>query len=264
MWTGLSLLLWGCLPKQTLVHDGLEREYITYVPDELPDDAPLVLFLHGYRGTARAFSWLGMKRQADAHGFVVVFPQGTPDRKGATHWNAQLGISDTDDIGFLTELARALQAEHGLDPGRTYTSGISNGGFMSYALICQRPDVFAAAGSIIGTMSGETWATCPATPAPIFQVSGAADTVVPIDGSMAHEGWRGAPAMEEIIARRVEINGCASSSPIDRIEDRRTTATRYTGCTDGAEVHYYVVDGMGHWLPRWAWQAELTEFLLAH
>ena len=60
-------------------------------------------------------------------------------------------------LGFLTALAKDLQHTHDLDPERTFASGVSNGGFMSYTLAAERPEVFKAVGSIIGTMSGYTW-----------------------------------------------------------------------------------------------------------
>ena len=258
----LMVLLLACTPKQTFEHGGMSREYILHLPEALPEEAPLVLFLHGYGGSARAYSWLGMKQQADALGFAVVFPQGSPDKDGATHWNAQLDISSTDDIDFLTALAQDLQQEHDLDPQRTYTSGISNGGFMSYALVCQAPEVFHAAGSVIGTMSGETWESCPAAPVPILQISGTEDDIVPIDGSMDPEGgWGGAPEMSAIMAHWVSTNGCTDSVSIN-VDDDDTTATQYTDCDSGDEVRYFEVEGMGHSLPKWDWTGQLSEFLM--
>jgi len=260
----LILGLLACTQKQTFSHDDMEREYFLYLPEALPDAAPLVFFLHGYGGRARAYSWLGMKQQADENGFAVVFPQGSLDQAGASHWNAQLDISDTDDVGFLTALADDLQQQHDLDPERTYTSGISNGGFMSYALVCQAPEVFRAAGSIIGTMSGETWQTCPAVPAPILQVSGSDDDIVPIDGSMDPEGgWGGAPEMTTIMEHWVSVNGCTDTVSID-VGDENTTGTQHTDCDSGAEVRYFEVEGMGHDLPKWDWTGQLTRFLLDH
>ena len=130
----------------------------------------------------------GLDALAEEHGFGVVYPQGTWDENWVPHWNADLTISEVDDIGYLVALAESMQETHGYDPERTYTSGISNGGFMSYTLACRASDTFRAMGSIIGTMSQKTWEDCaPETPISVLQISGAQDTVVPIDGSMDEE-----------------------------------------------------------------------------
>ena len=257
----LTVLLMACTTSQTFTHSGVERDYILYLPEALPEQAPLVFFLHGYGGRARPYSWLGMKQQADDLGFAVVFPQGSKDASGSTHWNAQLDLSDTDDIGFLSSLAASLQEEHGLDPLRTYSSGISNGGFMSYTLVCQAPEVFHAAGSVIGTMSGQTWQTCPTAPVPIFQVSGTDDDIVPIDGTMDPEGgWGGAPDMDTIIAHWAATNGCGATEAVG-VDDEETTGTRHSGCED--EVLYFEVSGMGHDLPKWDWTGALSAFFMS-
>lgn len=259
----LIALLLACTTKQVFEHNGMSREYLLHIPETLPEQAPLVFFLHGYGGNARPYSWLGMKSKADDMGFALVFPQGSKDTNGVTHWNAQLDISSTDDVAFLSALAVDLQSEHDLDPLRTYSSGISNGGFMSYTLVCHAPEVFAAAGSVIGTMSGETWETCPESPVPIFQISGTDDDVVPIDGSMdTEDGWGGAPDMDTIIAHWSSVNGCADEQTVD-VEDEQTTGTRHTDCDSGHDVLYFEVDGMGHDLPSWDWTGQLSSFFMS-
>ena len=59
----------------------------------------------------------------------------------------------------------------------------------------ERPEVFKAVGSIIGTMSGYTWEHREdIKPVPVLQISGLDDRIVPVDGSMRPAGgWGGAP-----------------------------------------------------------------------
>ena len=50
------LLLTGCLNNfqfSTFTHDGITRQYILYLPDNLPENAPLVFVLHGYTSNAQ-------------------------------------------------------------------------------------------------------------------------------------------------------------------------------------------------------------------
>ena len=79
-------------------------------------------------------------------------------------------------LAFLKELVESLQKHHALDPKRTFVSGVSNGGFMSYTMVSEHPDQFRAAASIIGTVSGETWRKREKMrPVPILQISGLSD-----------------------------------------------------------------------------------------
>ncbi|MCH2181089.1 MAG: prolyl oligopeptidase family serine peptidase [Mariniblastus sp.] len=231
-------------------HGKVERNYLLHLPDDLPPNAPLVFLLHGYHGKAKSVSRMGMNRLADQHRFAVCYPQGAgDDRKGTPHWNARLKISRVDDIGFLSELAKHLQQTHKLNPDRTFVCGVSNGGYMSYTLVAERPDVFKAAASMIGTMSGETWRKRESIkPVPIMQISGLADRVVPIDGSMSESGgWGGAPHQDEIIEFWKGLNQTKTEEVI-KISDR-TTGYRYAGADNGHEVWYYTVEGLGHSVP---------------
>ena len=189
-------------------HVNVGRSYLIYLPEDLKPNASLVFLLHGYHGRAKNVMKMGMNLLAERHGFSVCYPQGAKNfRKRTPHWNARLKLSRVDDIGFLSELARELQAKHKLNPKKTFVCGISNGGFMSYTLVSERPEVFEAAASMIGTMSCETWkARDSIKPISVMQISGLADRVVPIDGTMSEAGgWGGAPHQDQIISFLEEI-----------------------------------------------------------
>lgn len=233
----------------SLFHDGLTREFIFYKPEDLEPEAPLIFFLHGYQGKASDYQqWLGLDLFADKYRFAVCYPQGSEDFSGTPHWNADLRISNVDDVGYLVKLAERLVDDNGFLPDQVFTSGLSNGGFMSYTLICKASETFHAMASIIGTMSGETWLNCDSEiPRPILQLSGVADDVVPIDGSMTTSGgWGGAPHMDVIMQYWFEELNC------------KQTDTSYIGPNTqvlkstngkGLDLWYYKIEGMGHNYP---------------
>ncbi|MBN2176515.1 MAG: prolyl oligopeptidase family serine peptidase [Demequinaceae bacterium] len=234
----------------TFEHDGIVREYLYYEPPDLPDGAPVVFLLHGYTSDAAEIrASFEFDRVADEHGFAVVYPQGSLDTWGDTHWNAYVQESTTDDIGFLTALARDLQDRHGLDPNRTFVSGFSNGGFMTYVLATEAPAVFRAGASIAGSMSGTSWANRDdGSVFPLLQVSGLADTVVPVDGSLGPgRGWGGAPAMPEIIDYWSTRAECTSVLT-DKIGEN-TTRERHVGCAGNYEIWYLEIEGLDHSVP---------------
>ena len=165
------------------------------------------------------------------------------------HWNARLTISKADDIGFLSELAVHLQKRHKLNPAKTFVSGISNGGFMSYALVSERSDVFKAAASVIGTMSGYTWKhRDKIRPVPILQISGLNDEIIPYDGSMAPAGgWGGAPNQDLIIDFWTKLNKTKTEEVV-KISSK-TTAHYYKDGLNDNEVWHYKIKGFGHSIP---------------
>lgn len=243
--------LGGCTASlETFSFNNEARYYSHYTPENLAQGAPVVFFLHGYMGYAREYQrQFGLDSLADEHGFGVIYPQGTWDENWVPHWNADLEISEVDDLGYLVALAEHVQQTHGYDVERTYTSGISNGGFMSYTLACRAPNTFRAMASIIGTMSKRTWEECtPQPPISVLQISGALDTVVPIDGSMDEEGgWGGAPPISEVVDYWSAQNDCQNTStekPSDNI-----SSTHYSDCLNGNVVDYYEIEDMGHEVP---------------
>ena len=178
----------------TLSYDGLERTYLLDLPDGEVSGLPLVLVLHGYVSSAniiRGYSgWSDVAENGEA---VVCYPQGTSDDLGINHWNANLGISDTDDIGFLSSLVETLQEQYGLSSSCTFTCGMSNGGFMSYTLACERPDLFRAIGSVTGNMSAYDQVNCnPETALPTIHLHGTLDPTVSYNQGVILDGpWSG-------------------------------------------------------------------------
>jgi polyhydroxybutyrate depolymerase len=233
-------------------YDGANRTYLMYVPEYMAKNAPLVFVLHGYYGFASSFmNETGINAIADKYGFGVVYPQGMITNASGfacTHWNADFTFTDTDDVGFLTSLAKYLQESLGFSGKNTFIAGLSNGGFMCYTLAVNAPGAFRAIASVAGTMSRKTWDNREnALATPVLQIHGSADTVVPIDGSMTPEGgWGGAPDMTEIIRFWATKNGT------DRVvtsQNGNITLNQYTSATDEVLVSYCLIDGFGHAWP---------------
>ena len=234
----------------------IDRGYILYKPDGLPANSPLVFVMHGYGGNAEWIQeYSQMNALADQHQFAVCYPQGRRvGGNGDTHWNARLKLSTIDDVGFLSALATHLQSTHNLNPNKTFACGMSNGGFMSYTLACEAPNIFKAIANVTGTMSEDSWNTLsmsnpPIMGTPILHIHGTQDNVVPIDGSMGVDGgWGGAPPVDSIVSYWSSIHNC---NAIDTLFfPQNTTAYHYHSDTDSNKVWYYKIDGMGHEWPE--------------
>ena len=238
-------------------HGGLTRTYFMDAPDPIPAGAPLVFVLHGYSSSAaliRAYS--NWDELALSEGFVAIFPQGTSDSGGTSHWNANLGISTTNDHGFLVELAQHLQEAHGLSPECTYSCGMSNGGFMSYSLACEHPEVFRAIGSVTGAMSDQDFGCIPTEVVPVVHLHGTADNTVSYDNGVGFGNW-GNAGVTDIIDHWTDLMGTTTieESALPNVELVDLTSVdfmRYAGAPGGQEFHHYRVNGGGHeWFGAW-------------
>ena len=242
-------------------HDGVNRLYTLYKPDNLKEKAPLVFVLHGYTSNStNIMNYSKMNDIADQNGFMVCYPQGTTNiYTGQTHWNANLKeMSSVTDSEFLTDLAKKLQAEFNLSEKNTFACGMSNGGFMSYTLGCERSDTFKAIASITGTMSGYDWNNCNPNKVPVLQISGTNDMVVPMDGSMSLAGgWGGAPKIQDIMNYWGDINECTQTQT-QNLPDSNKTDNSYVSiekkvdCFNNNQVWFYTVYGGAHTWPG-AW-----------
>lgn len=247
--------------------DNEQREYFLYIPENLQPNAPLVFALHGYWGEGADMIGL-FTDLADDYGFAVCYPNGLIDNFGASHWNANFDESMTavDDVGFLSNLAIHLQEAYNLSPEKTFSCGMSNGGYMSWSLACRAPDVFKAIASVTGTMSGPDWVDCnPSELVPVMQISGTADNVVPMDGSMGYvsEGWGGAPDIYTIMDYWSELHGCTNTETINWQWDYSTDVTQYFSCTYNTsfDLRLYVANGMGHTWPNFA-EEQIWDFFM--
>lgn len=232
----------------TFMHDGIERQYVLHLPENLASDAPLVFMLHGLTGSSETMMRVSsMNALSDEHGFAVVYPEGTTF-EGTRFWNAGLTYSTVDDVGFLVALATYLQETHDLSTENTFSAGFSNGGFMSYKLACDANDTFKAIGSVAGVMSKNTWDTCDTDQVPVLHIHGDADSVVPVDGTLQTiGGWGGAPELSVIIASWVTKNELDLIA--ETIISDTTTFFNYYSESSDIEVWYYKITDYNHIWP---------------
>ena len=192
-----GLFLPFCLEAQeptryTLRDQGIEREYYLYLPENLPENAPLVFSLHGYGGKALSVG-KGLRDVADKHGFAVCYPQGVRDKLDRTCWNVGYIVQDdmkVDDVDFLCHLARHLQKKHRLSKENTFCTGLSNGGEMCYLLAYLRPETFAAVAPIAGlTLEWMYQELVPTRPVPVMEVHGTLDKTSWWNGNLQDDYW---------------------------------------------------------------------------
>ncbi|HAP68795.1 MAG TPA: hypothetical protein DCR04_03570 [Flavobacteriales bacterium] len=241
--------------QKTVMHDGIQREYLLYVPDiyDGSTEVPLVFNLHGYGSNAGQQEFYGsFNAIADTANFVLVIPDGTTDASNTAFWNAFGVPTETvDDIGFVSALIDTIAADYNIDLNRVYSTGMSNGGFMSYTLACQLSNRIAAIASVTGTMVTPNLNACNAQhPTPVMQIHGTADATVPYLGNA-----QGFVAVEALVDYWVAFNNC-NPTPVETAvpdidQTDLCTADRfvYSGGDAGTTVELYRVNGGAHTWP---------------
>jgi len=219
----------------SIIHDGIQRNYILYIP-EIYDGStavPLVLNFHGYGSNATQQMFYGDFRNiADTEGFILVHPEGTL-LNGDQFWN--VGFPGTtsitiDDVGFTEALIDELANSYTIDLDRVYSTGMSNGGFMSFLLACQLSEKIAAVASVTGSMTPDTFNDCNAQhPTPVLQIHGTNDSVVPYDGNSI---WT-LPILD-VVSYWVNYNNCETTTT--------TTTFPDLDLSDGSTVEYSVYE----------------------
>jgi polyhydroxybutyrate depolymerase len=201
----------------SIIHDGIQRDYILYIPAiyDGNTDVPLILNFHGYTASANEQMQYGDFRDiADTEGFLLVHPEGTL-LNGEQHWNVgEFTGSTVDDVGFTEALIDELASLYTINLDRVYSTGMSNGGFMSFLLACQLSEKIAAIASVTGSMAPDVFDACNAQhPTPILQIHGTDDSVVPYNG----DTWT--RSIEDVISYWVNYNNCDTNPTITVFPD---------------------------------------------
>ncbi|MFN5417122.1 MAG: T9SS type A sorting domain-containing protein [Flavobacteriia bacterium] len=188
----ISLLLFSTVAKaqsvvRTISVNGQSRTFRLYVPSiyNANSSVPLVFNFHGYTSNASEQELYGdFTEIADTANFILVHPNGL-DIGGGLGWNSFGTTSPSNyDYLFVEQIISSLNAEFNIDPLRIYSTGMSNGGFMSYDMACFATTKFAAIASVTGSMIPQHVSLCnPNRHIPVMQIHGTNDPTVSYSGT---------------------------------------------------------------------------------
>lgn len=236
----------------SLTIDGLNRTYRLYIPASYDgnESVPLLFNLHGYGSNRLEQLFYGDFRSiADTANFIIACPDGTPDLVGTLSWN-NFGIGTTDDISFFDQFITFLSSQYNIDADRIYSTGMSNGGFMSHDLACLLSSKITAIASVTGSMNVLRINDCtPPRPVPVMQIHGTADETVPYNGNP------GFAPVDSVVAHWYRHNQCFPLPDFEEVPDINTsdncTATHFVWLSQSnpATVELYKINGGGHSWP---------------
>ena len=177
--------------KQKLTRT-VDLNYLLYLPRDYSSsktDYPLILFLHGAgeRGEdlekVKIHGIPKIVEQQEDFPFIAISPQCPIDRWWVDPWL----------IEALNALLDQTIAKYRVDESRVYLTGLSMGGFGTWALSMMYPEKFAAIAPICG--GGMPWMAFRIKDIPVWAFHGAKDETVPIQKS------------EEMVAALKKIGG---------------------------------------------------------
>jgi len=254
------------------------RPYQSYVPPSYDGSKPypLIVLLHGFGVTgATQNAYFGLSDTADERGFLLAYPDGTPNANNQRFWDAwqsccRFNSPAVDDVAYLNAVIDDMSARYRVDASRVYFVGHSNGGFMSHRMACDASKRVAGIVSLAGTTDVDDSKCAPTDGVAILQVHGDADAVIKYLGGdnygFAYKGAR------DTVDRWGVRNGCsgtltATGATIDlemNLAGAETTVDKYTTCARGA-VELWTIRGGSH-LPIFVqpdWGRRIYDWLYA-
>jgi len=246
----------GVTSEQKMYVAGELRTYLLHIPAHYDTirRAPLVFVLHGHGESAENFEkYTGMSDEADAKGFIAVYPQALGD---PSDWHTAVdGPSRRDDIKFVRGIIDLLEHRYRIDRRRIYAAGHSNGGIMTYRLASTLSDKLAAVGVTAGSIGmiddkGDTLRIAPpAHPIAVIHFHGMQDQDVPYRGGPESAGPDNIISVANTIGFWLNADHCSSTAASRTVSaDRNVVIEAYYPCAKGTAVELYTIkDGAHRW-----------------
>lgn len=224
-----------------------QRTALVHHPDGVNGGAPLVVVLHGEKGSAaQARDDYGWNAVADRERFVVAYPDAENHAWNAGPTCCYPLSAGVNDVGYLNELVSQLTKNDLVDRARVFAVGFSSGASMAYTWECAQPNQLAG----IGPVAGALLIDCKVLPAiSVAAIHGVADSYFPLAGGPAPHAPPGLPPGRPLEQTLALFRG------IDQCPDQPTTTTgppaaqRSWSCLANHSVSVAVIDGAGHQWP---------------
>ena len=181
----------GELFPASVTVDGLQREYLCFLPENLNRHHARFLFvLHGSTMSARQMAEMtgfGFNKEAQKRGdTIVVYPQGYQNywndcRKSASY---AAKVRNLNEVRFFEAFVEQLTRRYRLSESTLYVAGYSNGAQLVYRLAREHPEMFQAYAAICASLPTKSNDGCndAGKAVNILIANGTADPVNPFGG----------------------------------------------------------------------------------
>jgi len=237
----------GTIEYRSVRVEEEDRSFVLHIPKGVdPRGAGLILAFHGHGGSGIGFQRsTDLDRIARELGVLIAYPDAASpywaedcDCVGAdsTH-----GVADT---AFVSTVMDDLATEFGLDTGRRFAVGFSQGGLFVQRLACQMADRFQAVVEVASTMALPLAERCePSRPVSIQTVLSKRDDAFPWGG--VEQGAFSLLGAEETARFWGGLNQCHPDPDTNEIDGVYRLA--FGGCAGGARVELIGTANGGHY-----------------
>lgn len=215
-----------------------ERSIIIQTPTvvDTSKEYPVVLAFHGRGGTNT--SWVNkLKKFTNDGSFIGIYPQGF-----LKSWNLGTEPSKADDVTFVNLIVEELKKYNNLNFDKMYAIGSSNGSGMVNKLAVETNHFKAIAPIVSQLIESLLPLTENTNPISVYQINGAADDLIPIDGGPKF-GHVFLSAENSAKLWATQFN-CMATAEIIQLGEN--TLYIYKNCTNNKEIRYLRVEEGGH------------------
>ena len=208
---------------------------------------PLVFVFHGSGGTGSQFlNQSTLNELIDFGSFIGVYPNGhSNDGSNGGYWNLGLEATTADDVEFVNLIIQKLESYTQLSTTERYAIGFSNGAGM-VNLLGKSTTHFNAIAPLFSQQSISTANLTPSSVLSVFQVNGAIDNLIPLQGGAS-------PVGEFMSAQNSALNWTnAFECNETAIQENHNwggvvlESFSYGNCDSNAEVMYFIAANVGH------------------
>lgn len=244
------------LTTRAVLSGGTLRWYRVFEPsshDPL-EPTPVLVCFHGGGGNALgAIASYGIPAEAEARGWLAVFPEGSgvnggfPDFQGQS-WNGGdccgfASATGVDDVLFFEDMLQDLRGDHAVDEDAVFCTGISNGGIMAYRLAVERPDLVRAVAPVAATLETAP----PRSPVPVLAIFGAQDSYIPFGGGVGQGGGTSFNSQRESVQPFLAVNWLGGARTVVALNN--ALLHQFPGGPSGAPTWYFIAEDGGHTWP---------------
>lgn len=227
---------------------GGRRSAWVHMPAASGGNLPVVLAFHGGKGTS-GHQMVKRFEHVFHEPVLFVFPNGQSIDPREAAWTGvgrpSPGGDEMVDVRFVGRLIDELATRYPIDPKRVYATGFSNGGQMTWNLVCATPDRFAGIAVVGKTVTKKLTSRCELDrPMPLLFMQGTADQ------------WGGGThtmSAEDSVRWWLTKQGCRQQPDQvgdlpDRGDATRVERRQYRCPSSATEV--FVIHKGGHFWPR--------------